>query len=272
MKRLILCLCLLSFSWLSQAQERWSLRQCVEYAIANNISIKQSDLQARFAQLDHELSRGAQLPTLNFGTNTGLSFGRRENPTTGVFENQNFFSTNFNLQSSVTIFNWFAVKHTIEANRLSVEAGKAQTQKVRDDVALNVAVAYLQALLAREQANITSVQIRQTTAQLESTRKQVDAGKLPELNAAELEAQLARDSSSYITAQSTSQQYLLQLKALLNLDAAAPFNIETPPIDLIPVENIAELQPEGLISIPASPPSPTSAPTISISASRFTGR
>jgi outer membrane protein len=249
MKRLILCLCLLSFSWLSQAQERWSLRQCVEYAIANNISIKQSDLQARFAQLDHELSRGAQLPTLNFGTNTGLSFGRRENPTTGVFENQNFFSTNFNLQSSVTIFNWFAVKHTIEANRLSVEAGKAQTQKVRDDVALNVAVAYLQALLAREQANITSIQIRQTTAQLESTRKQVDAGKLPELNAAELEAQLARDSSSYITAQSTAQQYLLQLKALLNLDAAAPFGIETLPIDLIPVENIAELQPEAVYNL-----------------------
>jgi len=228
----------------SFAQEKWDLRKCVEYALQNNISVKQADLQTRFSQLTYNQSKSSRLPSLNLGTNSGLSFGRRENPTTGVLEDQNFFSTNFSLQTGVTLFNWFSLKNTIEANRLSTEADKAQVTKVQNDIALNVAVAYLQVLLAREQGNIASVQVGQTQSQLELTRKQIKAGNLPELNAAELEAQLARDSSSLITAQASAQQFLLQLKALLNMDAGAPFDIETPPINSIPVESIGNLQPE----------------------------
>lgn len=246
MKQPLLCLLLLFAGGMACGQEKWDLKECVEYARANNISIKQTALQARFAELDYAQSRGAQLPTVNFGTNAGLSFGRRENPTTGVLEDQNFFSTNFNLQSGVTLFNWFALKHNREASRLSVEAGRAQVQKAQDDISLNVAVGYLQALLAREQANLTRVQIQQTSAQLDATRRQVAVGNLPELSAAELEAQLARDSSALITAEASAQQFILQLKALLNIDAAAPFEIETPPVELIPVENIADLQPEAV--------------------------
>jgi outer membrane protein len=59
-----------------------------------------------------------------------------------------------------------------------------------------------------------------------------------------LEAQLATDSSSLITAETSAQQFVLQLKALLNLDAGMSFDVETPPVDMIPVEALAELQPE----------------------------
>jgi len=83
------------------------------------------------------------------------------------------------LQTGVTIFNWFSKKNTIEASRLSWEADKAQVQKAKDDVALNVAVAYLQILLAKEQVNLAGVQVKQTTDQLTTTRKRVDAGALP---------------------------------------------------------------------------------------------
>ena len=83
----------------------------------------------------------------------------------------------------------------MEGSRLSWEADKQQIQKVKDDIALNVAVAYLQILLAKEQVNLAKVQVSQTVEQLSNTRKRVNAGALPELNAAELEAQLARDSS-----------------------------------------------------------------------------
>jgi outer membrane protein len=74
----------------------------------------------------------------------------------------------------------------------------------------------------------------------------VEAGKLPELNAAQLEAQLANDSSSLITSETSVQQFILQLKALLNLDAGRPFDVVTPPIELIPVESLADLQPEAV--------------------------
>ena len=94
------------FVSLVSAQEKWSLMKCVQYAIENNISIKQADLQTRFSELDLKQSKSALYPTLNFQQSTGYRFGRSENPTTGVLEDNNFLSSNFNLQSGVTLFNW----------------------------------------------------------------------------------------------------------------------------------------------------------------------
>lgn len=228
------------------AQEKWDLRKCVEYALANNISVKSQDISARMADLSYQQSNADRFPSLNFGGNAGFRFGLAENPTTGVFENNNIFSSGFGVQSQVNLFNWFSQKNTIEANRITFEAEKELVKKIQNDISLNVAVAYLQVLLAREQSNIAKVQVEITRAQLNDTRKRVDAGSLPELNAAELEAQLARDSSSYITAVGSVQQFILQLKALLALDAATPFDVATPPVDQIPLEALADLLPEAV--------------------------
>lgn len=226
------------------AQDKWDLRRCVEYAIANNISVKQTDVQARLNELVYQQSRDGRWPTLNFSTSLGEQFGRSIDPTTNQFTQNNITFSNMNIQTGVSLFNWFSQKNTIEANRLTMEANKVQTKKVQDDIALNVAAAYLQALLSSEQKRTAQVQAAQTMEQLVITRKRVDAGSVPELNAAELEAQLARDSATIITAESTYRLNLLQLKALLMLDAGTPFEITTPPIDQIPVAAIADLQPE----------------------------
>lgn len=140
-------------------------------------------------------------------------------------------------------------KNTIAANDLTVKAREEGLEKAKNDVALNVAVAYLQVLLAREQITLAQSRVGQTKAQLESTRKQVDAGKLPELNAVNLESVLASDSSSLITAQTSASQSLLQMKALLNLDAAIPFDISTPPVDMIPIEALGDLQPDAVYQL-----------------------
>jgi outer membrane protein len=248
-KRSIWFLPLIVSSLAAPAQDKWDLRRCVEYAIANNISVKQNDLQVRFSELTYKESRLAQLPSLNLQASTGYRFGRSENPTTGVLEDNNFLSAGFSLQSGVTLFNWFSQKNTIEANRLTIEADKALVRKVQDDIALTVAVAYLQVLLTREQANLAKIQIATTIELLAHTRKKVDAGILPELNAAELEAQLSRDSSNLISAEATHQQFILQLKAALNLDAGVPFEVVTPPVEKIPVDNLADLQPEAVYAL-----------------------
>jgi outer membrane protein len=93
------------------------------------------------------------------------------------------------------------------------------------------------------------LQIGQTFSQLEQVRKQVKAGAVPELNAVELEAQLATDSAAYIAARSTYQQNLIMLKAVINLDMAVPFEIATPDVKTIPVESLADLQPEVVYSL-----------------------
>jgi len=245
-RRIIIIALIIAISHTPFAQEKWDLKRCVDYALANNISVKQADLQSRFSELALLQNRSTRWPTLNFSGSSGFRFGRSENPTTGVLEDNNFFNTGMQLQSQVTLFNWFSLKHAIESSKYTLQADQQQTKKVQDDIALNVAVAYLQILLNREQVNIWRVQVQQTSEQLNNTRKRVEAGTLPELNAAELEAQLARDSSSLVTAEGAVQQLLLQMKALLNLDAATPFDIVVPPVGLIPIEPLAELQPEAV--------------------------
>jgi len=229
--------------------DKWDLRKCVEYALLNNISIKQADLQIRFAELDWQQSKLAQYPNTNFSSNLVYNAGRNQDPTTFSLITTGYVFNNYSLQASVDLFNWFTKKNTIAAKDLTVKATEAGFEKAKNDVALNVAVAYLQVLLAREQITLAQSKLVQTRSQLESTRKQVDAGKLPELNAVNLESVLASDSSSLISAETAAQQSLLQMKALLNIDAAASFDIVAPPVDLIPIGNLAELQPDAVYNL-----------------------
>lgn len=227
-----------------KAQDKWDLRKCVDYALANNISVKQQDIQARIAQLTFNQSKLSRYPNLNFTTNLGLNTGRNIDRTTNQFTTSTTFYNTFGLQTNVQVFNFFSKQNTIAANRFEAEASKAGVDKLKNDISLNVAGAYLQVLLNREQVNISRVQLQQTEAQLNNTQKLVEAGSVPELNAIQLEAQLATDSSNVVTAKGAEAQSLLLLKALLTVDAGQPFDIVTPPVELIPVEPIADLQPE----------------------------
>ncbi|RYZ32806.1 MAG: TolC family protein, partial [Sphingobacteriales bacterium] len=177
-------------------------------------------------------------------SSAGYNFGRSINPVTNQFEDARVFFNDYSLQSGVTLFNWFSLRHAIAASKLEKQAADAATDKARNDVALNVAVAYLQTLLAWEQINISNVQVQQTISQLDVVEKRVRAGALPELNLIEVQAQLARDSAAYITTQATYQQNLIQLKALLSMDMAQPFDIAKPDVTAIPVEPLASLQPD----------------------------
>lgn len=232
--------------------EKWDLRKCVEYAMENNISVRQADLQIRFAELDLKQSKLAQYPGAVLSSNLGYSAGRNQDPTSFSLITTGYFFNSYSLQTSVDLFNWFTKKNTIAANDLNLKATEAGVDKAKNDVALNVAVAYLQILLAREQVNLAMARVVETKAQLESTRKQVDAGKLPELNAANLESLLAADSSSLIGIEIMAKQTLLQMKALLNLDAGIPFDIVTPVVSSIPVEDLADLEPETVYSFAVS--------------------
>ena len=231
------------------SQEKWSLLKCVNYALDSNISIRQNEIQAELAGITTKQSKLSKLPNANFSNNEGYRFGKSQNPSTGILENQNFFQIGLQLQSSVQIFNWFSKKNTILANEWSEMAAKAATDKLKNDIALTVANSYLQVLLAREQEEIADVQVKQSISQLDIVRKQVNAGALPELNAVELEAQLANDSANLISATGNVTQAKYVLKAYMNLDAAAPFEIEEPPADKIPVEPIADLQPENVYAL-----------------------
>ena len=246
--RLYTIIIIFFFGNTAQAQKKWSLLQCIEYAMANNITVKQTDLQSKIAELQYKQSKMGRLPNLSFSTSPAFNNGRNQDPTTYTLITQSYLSAGMQLQTSAEIFNWFSKRNTIAANQWEVMAAKAGTDKLKNDIALTVANAYLQVLLAREQEKIAGVQLEQSKAQLLNTRKLVDAGALPELNAAELEAQVARDNASYISAAGAVEQSILTLKSYMAIDAAAAFEIDTPPVEKIPVEKIADLQPETVFA------------------------
>ncbi len=226
------------------AQDKWNLRSCVEYAMKNNGNVKQTELQSQSAKLNFEQSKYAIYPGANLGMSSAFNSGNNQDPTTFSRVTENYLSAGMQLQSSADIFNFYSKRNTIEANSWSLKAAEATVTKIKNDIALSTANAYLQILLAKEQEKIAGVQINQTREQLSRTRKLVEAGALPELNATQLEAQLALDSGNVVSAKGNVSQSILSIKSLMNLDAAAAFDIETPPVDKIPLEPIADLEPE----------------------------
>jgi outer membrane protein len=229
---------------ITSAQDTWNLKRSVDYALQNNISVKQADIQARIAELNLKQSRLMQYPSANISGSSGINAGRSIDPTTNLFTNTQLFSAGFSLSSGITVFNFFSIKNNIEGNKFENEAARANVEKIKNDIALNVATAYLLVLVSEEQSNISKLAVQQTLQNLENTRIRVEAGALPELNLAELEAQLAIDSSNLITASNTVRQNIQQLKAILSIDAGSNFVVETPPLERIPVLSLEALQPE----------------------------
>ncbi|MBW7892915.1 MAG: TolC family protein [Chitinophagaceae bacterium] len=227
----------------AQINTKWDLRSCVEFALTHNVSVRQADIQARLSAVMLKQSRMQQIPSLNLSANHGFSFGRSLDYSTNVYTDNNVMYEQLGLSTQVNIFNWNSLRNTIRSNDLNYQADMAAIDKAKNDVALNVARQYLLVLLDMEQAAVTDVQLKQSQAQYQNTRKQVDAGALPELNAAEMEAQVARDSANLIGARTQIELDKLVLKVLINLPADAIFDLEVPPVEQIPIDNILEISP-----------------------------
>ena len=243
------CFLLVSQLGAQEISRKWDLQRCIDYAAKNNISVKQADIQMRLAALDNERTKLAQYPNAGFNTNLGTQFGRSIDPTTNLFTTTQLLFQGANLNLNVPVFNWGALQADKKIAGFNAQAAMVDMERVVNDVSLNIATFFLQVVAAQQQINITQVQISQTKSQLDITRKRVDAGVLPELNAAEIEAQLARDTTSFVNAQATYSQAVIQLKAAINLDMAAPFEVDIPAVENIPLAPLADLEPAGLYQL-----------------------
>lgn len=226
------------------AQQRWNFESILRHVVSNNISVQQLDLQSQNAAITYKQSKQDQYPSLVFNTNGSVSNGTSQDPTTFSRNTQTYFSSGINLQSSAELFNFYRKKNAILANEWELHAAKANTDKLRSDLALSAANAYLQILLAWEQFKISELQLSQTKEQLRDIRKRVDAGALPELNATQLEAQLAMDSLNVVAAKGNIVQQELTLKNIMSIPARDTFDYEKPTPENIPLQAIGDLQPE----------------------------
>jgi outer membrane protein len=226
--KLFLIIVCLSFG--ATAQSTFTLQQCIAYALKNNITLQLNQQNIANAVIQNKSVVYSKYPNANIDFGNGYSFGRSIDPTSNQFINQGYYFNTLSAASNVLLFGWFAKKYQAQQSELEVQATTEQYKQLQNDIALNIATAYLRILLSQEQLKIAMAQLQTDAEQTALMAKRVQAGQLPELNLVQLQAQLSTDSSNVLTSQIDINSALLDLKAILNMDAAAVLNIETPSI------------------------------------------
>lgn len=145
----VLTLGLLSLQAFSQ--KAWTLRECVDYAIEHNISVKQNEISSELSRLTYAQDKLSMLPSLNASAGRNWNFGRTIDPNTNTFTTQQVESDNLSLNANVTLFNGFQIQNTLKQSRLNYYASLSDVQKIKNDISLNVVSSYLQVLYAKEQ-------------------------------------------------------------------------------------------------------------------------
>ncbi len=233
MKKTII-VALLLFGVLVQGQnKKWTLKECVQYALENNISVKQSELDVAAADIDKLTAIGGFLPSLSAGSgvseNTGLSF----NPITNNAETTTFLSASGNVNVGYTLFDGLRNIRTVQRSKISKLASQYRLDKMKDDISLFVANGYLQVLLNKANLEVLKSQNAVTLKQIERTMELVEAGSLPRGDLLEIKATDANEKQSIVNAENTVQISLISLAQLLLIKDYANFDIEDEGYDIV---------------------------------------
>ncbi|WP_026837469.1 TolC family protein [Gillisia sp. JM1] len=226
MKKSILLACLFLISAGVTAQtKKWTLQECVVYALENNISIKQSALDVESAEIERSDAIGNFIPTLNgrgsLSSNGGLSI----NPTNNQFENTRFTSFSAGLTSGLTLFDGLRNLRQLERAKISRLASQYSLEQMKDDIALFVANSYLQVLFNKQNLEILKSQNTITQNQLNRTQDLVEAGVLPKGDLLEIQATAANELQRIIVAKNNIQISLISLAQLLLIKDYENFDI-----------------------------------------------
>jgi outer membrane protein len=213
-------------------QKAWSLEECIKYAIDNNIQIKQQTIQTKVQKNSLDQSKLNLLPTISGQASHDYSFGRALDQNSYTFYNQTVQSDYFYLGGRTDLFNGLQNLNTIQKNKYELLAGEQELQRIRDNVSLNVALAYLQILLNKELVTATENQLNITLQQIEKTKKLVDAGSVARGNLLQIEAQAAQEEVSLITMKNQLETSYLNLTQLLEIESPAGFEIVVPDINV----------------------------------------
>ena len=199
------------------AQKIFTLKQCVDTAIANNLLVKQSDLQVERAAINFKQSRDNRLPDLTASLNHGLNQGRSIDPFTNSYVSQNIGYGNYNLSSGVTLFNGLQIKNFIKQNSLGYDAAKMELQYAKDNLTLNIILAYLQILNNEDLLTQSKTQVTLSKKQVERVEVLNKEGTIIPAQLYELKGQQANDELAVITYENAVQASKLLLSQLMNI-------------------------------------------------------
>ncbi|AUS04843.1 TolC family protein [Tamlana carrageenivorans] len=216
LKYTILLGCFLIAS-VSMAQEKlWTLQECVNHALVNNISVKQGQNSLLQNEQDVIAAKGQFLPNLSGSLGHSTTFGNEE-VFSGQFVNRTSNSTNVGIGLNQTIFNGFRLTNLYKQSKLSLESNQLELNRIKDDISLNVVNAYLNVLFNKERLEIAKAQLSFSTNQVEQVKDLVDAGVQPKANIYDAEATMSLDAQEVTLAENNYNLALLSLSQLLQV-------------------------------------------------------
>lgn len=223
--RIITSILMLScFVGLSQ-NKKWTLRECVNYALEQNINIKQSELNLERTDLDRLDALGNLIPSINASTGYSTSTGLGVNATTGVLENQTQSSMSAGISAGVTLFDGLRNIKQLQRARLSKMAAQYQLDNMKDDIALFVVNSYVQVLFSRENLKVAKAQNAVTLQDLNKTKELVEAGVVPEGDLLDIESTAAAQEQQIVNAENALRLSKIALAQLLLIQDYENFDI-----------------------------------------------
>jgi outer membrane protein len=209
------------------AQEVWSLQKCIDYALQNNIKIKQGVITTQYQQNLLKEEKFSRLPNLNGQASQNMSFGRSLTYD-NTYKDINSSQTDFGLGTTLPVFQGFQIKNNISKLELDLQSSIEDLAKAKSDISVNIASTYLEILFAKDLVKVSEDQLGVTKLQIKQINEKVEAGSLAKGSLLEIEAQAAGEELNLVNAKNQLQLAKLRLTQLLELALNDDFDVEVP--------------------------------------------
>jgi outer membrane protein len=233
---------------ISFAQQPWTLQQCIDQALKNNIQIKQTSLNNDLNKVQVTQSYTNMLPSINGSASQNYFFGRSIDPYTNVYTNQQIRSNSFSLSGNMSLFEGLQMQNNLKASKLNYLSSQNDLKKIENDISLNVMNYFLQVLYNEELLNITKSQMDATGVERNRLKRMYELGSVNKGNYLDFESQFATDEVKYIQAQAQMDQSILLLTQLLELDTMKNFSIAKPEI-MVPPYDTTQLKVDDIFQL-----------------------
>lgn len=222
----------INFAYGQSTEKIWSLEECVNYALENNIQVRSNALQVRINQNNLSTAKWNYAPGVSASSNAGYNFGLNIDPVTNEISESRRFTSSLNLQAQWVLIDGGRKWNSIAQNNHQYLASLYDLESVKNDVRLNVASAYLQVLLNREILGVAEEQLKISELQVKRTSQLVEAGSAPRGDLLQFEAQLARDEQNAVAARNSLLIGKIQLANLLQLTNPDEFQVADPELEV----------------------------------------
>lgn len=232
--RILVCLVMTS-SFLVQAQKQWTLQECLDYAMANNITLQQNRISSQQRNAEVEAGKAALWPSLSFSTNHNVSYRpfsestiNLTNGSMSTTSSETNYTGNYGINANWTVWNGGRNRYNIQASEMNKQLADLQTEETANSIQEQIAQLYIQILYVTEAVKVDSEMVKLSTLQRDRGLEMLKVGSMAKVDVAQLEAQVTQDKYSLVNMQSQLANYKLQLKQLLEILGPTEFEIAIP--------------------------------------------